>query len=127
MKKFILFVVVLILSLFLSLIFLISSNYHYKEDIIDKINSNYNKKVNYVNVVGNNYVVKTSKDVIVLDKDYKEITSLKLDDIKKLDCDLVYKKNKILYEKIEVKGNKNIYTYLDVLTLEVVDVVEIEG
>ena len=127
MKKLILVIIALILTIFLVLLFIVNNNKSYKANLIKDINNHYSKKVNYVNKYGNNFIVKTSDKVVALNEEYKEITSEKLNNIKKLDYDLVYKKNAIMYQKSQVKDKNIIYTYYDIKTGKEIDKLEIEG
>ena len=78
------------------------------------------EEITYSNEYNNYYIIKTTNQAIVLTKEYKEV---KKEDLSKLkgnfqDANLIYKTNKLMYEKVVVKNNKTIYEYYDALTGE---------
>ena len=82
-----------------------------------KIEKNYSltEKIIYTNQYGNFYIIKTPTKVIVLEKNYKLVME---EDINKLssdlsNLDLVYKTNKLMYEKKTNTKNKLKYKYYD--------------
>ena len=84
-----------------------------------KIKENYHiDKINYINTYGNYYIIKNNHQVIVLSKDYKEVLKEDIKDLKELDTktEIIYKKNKLVYEKKTMKGNKVTYQYYDAIT-----------
>ena len=127
MKKIIIIFIGLVLIFFLSIVFIVFNNNRYENNLLEDIKNNYSKDVLYVNKSLDNYVVRTKDKVVVLDSKYKEVSSLEIDKLYKMDCDLVYHKNAIMYEDVVVKGNKIIYTYYDAKSGKEVDKVEIEG
>lgn len=90
------------------------------EHLTKKIAKKYSKKENIVssNEYGNFYIIKTTSKVIVLTKDYKEVVKEDLSKLKKelSDLPLIYKTNKIMYEKTIRKNNKVKYEYYDAIT-----------
>lgn len=127
MKKLILIIIAIILILFTMLLFIVNSNNSYNTKLLKEVNKNYKEEVTYVNKYGNSYIVKTKDKVVVLDEEYKEIAKEELKNIKELDYALVYKKNKIMYQKSEAKDKDLIYTYYDIKTGKEIDKLEIEG
>ena len=127
MKKILLIIISILLIIFILLLFIINNNKSYKDNLLKEVNKKYPLEVKYVNKYGNNYIIKTKDKIIVLDNEYQEITSEYLEEIKKLDYDLVYKKNTIMYQKSQVKGKSIIYTYYDIKSGEEIDKLEIEG
>ena len=127
MKKIILIIIAIILILFTMLLFIVNSNNSYDTKLIKEINKNYKEEVTYVNKQGNSYIVKTKDKVVVLNEEYKEVTSEELKNIKELNYDIVYKKNKLMYQKSEVKKRSLIYTYYDINSGKEIDKLEIEG
>jgi len=75
------------------------------------------------------YIILTTKNLIVLDKNYKEILKEDIKKIKKIDKDneLVYRLNNVMYETKEINKDKIIYNYYDIYTNELIDTVEIGG
>lgn len=127
MKKVIIIFIGLVLIFFLSIVFIVFNNNRYESNLLEDIKNNYSKDVLYVNKSLDNYVVKTKNKVVVLDSKYKEVSSLEIDKLYKMDYDLVYHKNAIMYEDVVVKGSKIIYTYYDAKSGKEVDKLEIEG
>lgn len=127
MKKIILIIIAFILILFTMLLFIVNSNNSYDTKLIKEVNKKYKEEVTYVNKQGNSYIVKTKDKVVVLNEEYKEVTSEELKNIKELNYDIVYKKNKLMYQKSEVKKRSLIYTYYDINSGKEIDKLEIEG
>ena len=127
MKKVIILFISIVLVFFLSIFYIVNNNKSYKEDLLEEVNKNYAKDVVYANKYGNNYVVKTKEAIVVLNDKYEEVTSVSIEESVNLEYNLVYRKNAIMYQKSEVKGNTIIYTYYDIKTGEEIDKVEIEG
>lgn len=127
MKKVIILFISIVLVFFLSIFYIVNNNKNYKEDLLEEVNKNYAKDVVYANKYGNNYVVKTKEAIVVLNDKYEEVTSVSIEESVNLEYNLVYRKNAIMYQKSEVKGNTIIYTYYDIKTGEEIDKVEIEG
>lgn len=127
MKKVIILFISIVLVFFLSIFYIVNNNKSYKDDLLEEVNKNYAKDVVYANKYGNNYVVKTKEAIVVLNDKYEEVTSVSIEESVNLEYNLVYRKNAIMYQKSEVKGNTIIYTYYDIKTGEEIDKVEIEG
>ena len=127
MKKVIILFISIVLVFFLSIFYIVNNNKSYKEDLLEEVNKNYAKDIVYANKYGNNYVVKTKEAIVVLNEKYEEVTSVSIEESVNLEYNLVYRKNAIMYQKSEVKGNTIIYTYYDIKTGEEIDKVEIEG
>ena len=87
-----------------------------------------NEEITYSNQYGNYYIIKTKTKVIVLSKDYKEILK---EDLSKLannltDTSLVYKTNKLMYEKT-IRTKKQItYEYYDANSGKIINKVVLE-
>lgn len=127
MKKLILLLIACILIFFIAIVFIVNNNLAYKSDLLKEISKNYHHEVLYANKYGNNYIIKTKDKIVVLDKEYKEITSENIEEVKKLDYEIVYKKNIIMYQKTETKDKNILYTYYDIKTGQKLDELEIEG
>lgn len=127
MKKVIILLISIVLVFFLSIFYIVNNNKNYKEELLEEVNKNYAKDVIYANKYGNNYVVKTKEAVLVLNDKYEEVTSIALEETTNLEYDLIYRKNAIMYQSSEVKGNTIIYTYYDVKSGEEIEKLEIEG
>ena len=127
MKKVIIIFISLVLIFFLSVIFIVHNNNKYENNILNEVRDKYSKDVSYVNKYLDNYVVKTKDKVVVLNSKYEEVTSMNISDLYESSYDLVYRKNVIMYEKVDVDGINIIYTYYDVKSGEEIEKVEIEG
>ena len=120
MKK-ILKIVASIIFILITVIIYISyttdSNQQVLLNLTEKIKNNYNtnENINYSNEYGAYYIIKTDTKVIVLSKDYQEVVK---EDISKLketlpETNLIYKTNKLMYEKTIRKQKKVTYEYYD--------------
>lgn len=127
MKKVIIIFISLVLIFFLSVIFIVYNNNKYENNILNEVRDKYSKDVSYVNKYLDNYVVKTKDKVVVLNSKYEEVTSMNISDLYESSYYLVYRKNVIMYEKVDVDGINIIYTYYDVKSGEEIEKVEIEG
>ena len=127
MKKVIIIFISLVLIFFLSVIFIVHNNNKYENNILNEVRDKYSKDVSYVNKYLDNYVVKAKDKVVVLNSKYEEVTSMNISDLYESSYDLVYRKNAIMYEKVDVDGINIIYTYYDVKSGEEIEKVEIEG
>ncbi len=123
MKKKIIRIILLIIAIIvagiLSLSYTINNNNNYKNSIIKRINSHYHtENITYANTDGNYYIFTTKDNIIVLNKEYKEILKEKLNTLKekKDNYEIVYRTNKLMYENKELKKSKLIYTYYDAKT-----------
>ena len=124
MKKVIKIIIILLLLLLifiLSLSYTITENNNYKERIINKVKKHYQiDNIEYINYQDNYYIIKTKEEVIVLNKEFEEILKEKSIVLKENNnnYELVYKTNKLMYEKTTLNKNKVIYTYYDAKTNE---------
>ena len=115
----ILLIVIIILGVIFSLSYTINSNKNYKDNIIKKITEHYKTdNITYINTHGNYYIFTTKDNIIVLNKEYKEILKESIKELaeNKNNYEIVYKNNKLMYENTKLKGNKIIYTYYDAKT-----------
>ena len=133
MKKILKIIGCLIIG-FITIILYISYITDYNNETLSnltkEISKNYNttEEITYSNQYGNYYIIKTPSKVIVLSKDYKEITKEELSKIKELPnkAELVYKTNKLMYEKTIKKNKKLIYEYYDALSGEKIKTTKLE-
>lgn len=119
--KIIIILLVLLLICILSLSYTITENNNYKERIINKVKKHYQiDNIEYINYQDNYYIIKTKEEVIVLNKEFEEILKEKSIVLKENNnnYELVYKTNKLMYEKTTLNKNKVIYTYYDAKTNE---------
>lgn len=122
--------IVLILSCIIYISYITDNNTEEIKRIKNEISKNYNANggIEYINEYNNNYIIKTNNKVVVLSKDYKEIIK---EDISKLkdsikDAKLIYKTNKLMYEKTISKKNTITYEYYDALSGELIKSTKME-
>ena len=112
--------IVIIVILYFS--YITDNNNQEKEKLAKKITKNYNieEKINYTNEYNNYYILKTDSKVIVLTNDYKEVKKEDLSKLKEIspDLEIIYKTNKLMYEKTIRNKKKITYEYFDALTGE---------
>lgn len=130
-KKFILIIIVSLLIMWIALFYVVNNNKKYQSKLIEEVEKKYKteEKIKTVNKYDNNYIVITKNKVIVLDSKYNNI---KEEDLSSLaeninEYTLIYKNNKLMYEKIILKKDKVIYEYYDAYTYEYVNNLVLEG
>lgn len=131
MKKLIIIFVCLVVFLFGSVIYIVSRNNNYLNNILKDIknNSEIKEKIIYYNKYNNYYIVLTKDNIIVLDKDYKKVynnSTEKFQD-KTSEYEIIYKTDIPMYEETKKEGNNIKYIYYDIYTLDKLDEIEIEG
>lgn len=130
MKKIIIIFIVVVIIIFIRIGLLVNANSKYDDSLVNEIISNYRDvDVNYVNKYNSYLIFTTDDSLIVLDKDYKEIFNENLDKIYKMDgdYDILYKQNKVMFEKSKIKDRVLTYTYYDIYTGEEVSSVVLGG
>lgn len=131
MKKIIIIFICLVVFLFGSVIYIVNRNNNYLNNILENIknNSEIKEDIVYYNKYNNYYIVLTKDNIIVLDKDYKEVynnSTEKFQD-KTSEYEIIYKIDIPMYEEVKKEGNTIKYIYYDIYTLDVLDEIEIEG
>lgn len=106
----------------------LSSNNSYERKLINDIKRVYNTKdtIKNVNLFNNYYILTTTNNIIVLNNKFEEITTESLSKTLNLDHPIVYKNNKLMYEKKKVSSQKIIYKYYDLYTEELLDTITME-
>lgn len=131
MKKIIIVFISLVLLIFFFILFPVARNNKYTNNLEKEIKDNYEIKeeINYLNKSNLYYIILTTKNLIVLNKDYKEILKEDTNKIKILDKDyeIVYRLNNIMYETKEISKDKITYNYYDVYTNELIDTLVVGG
>ena len=118
--KILIIVIIIFITGTIYISYIDTNNEDYITNLTTKIKNHLkiNDEITYTNQYGNYYIVKTTKDIIVLTKDYKEVLKEKVsilnNDLK--EYDLIYKTNKLMYEKTIIKGNNLTYEYYDIKT-----------
>lgn len=131
MKKLIIIFICLVVFLSGSVIYIVSRNNNYLNNILKDIKSNseIKEEIIYYNKYNNYYIVLTKDNIIVLDKDYKEVynnSTEKFQD-KTSEYEIIYKTDIPMYEETKKEGNTIKYIYYDIYTLDKLDEIEIEG
>lgn len=131
MKKIIIIFICLAVFLFGSVIYIVNRNNNYLNNILEDIknNSEIKEDIIYYNKYNNYYIVLTKNNIIVLDKDYKEVynnSTEKFQD-KTSEYEIIYKTDIPMYEETRKEGNTIKYIYYDIYTLDELDEIEIEG
>ena len=131
MKKLIIIFICLVVFLSGSVIYIVSRNNNYLYNILKDIKSNseIKEEIIYYNKYNNYYIVLTKNNIIVLDKDYKEVynnSTEKFQD-KTSEYEIIYKTDIPMYEETKKEGNTIKYIYYDIYTLDKLDEIEIEG
>ena len=131
MKKIIIIFICLVVFLFGSVIYIVNRNNNYLNNILEDIknNSEIKEDIIYYNKYNNYYIVLTKNNIIVLDKDYKEVynnSTEKFQD-KTSEYEIIYKTDIPMYEETKKEGNTIKYIYYDIYTLDKLDEIEIEG
>ena len=128
MKKIMIICITILLVIFFSILLLVLKNDNYTKNIEKEIMKNYSLKeeIKYLNKFNLYYIIVTTENLIVLDNNYQEVFKDKKVKIEK-DKELVYRLNKVMYEKTEIIKDKVVYKYYDVYTNDLIDSVEIGG
>lgn len=123
MKKFfrsILTIIILLIIVILYISYITNHNQEELDNIKDNIKENYNLKedITYTNKYGNYYIFKTSTNIYVLNSEYKEILVEEISNLSSNNdnLEIIYKTNKLMYEKTTRKKNKIKYKYYDAKT-----------
>ena len=117
---------IILLSLFLILYisYIVDNNSQEVKKLEEKVLKHYapDSKVESINQYSNYYIIKTSSKVIVLDNQYKPILEEDLNKINSEvnDQELIYKTNKLAYEKKILKDKKLTYEYYDAISGELI-------
>lgn len=110
----------IIIFIILYISFILNRNNNYLEKMTKKIQDNYEIKeeITDTNQYGNYYIITTTKNVIVLNKEYQEIRKEDINILAEKDdnMELIYKTNKLMYEEKQVEDKVLIYKYYDATT-----------
>lgn len=118
--KIILTILSIIIIGILSISYIINQNYNSLDQIKETIQQNYpnSGEITYANLYGNYYIFTTETNVIVLNREYKEVLKEKSNVLASNpnEYPLIYKTNKLMYEKTIIQNNNLIYEYYDAKT-----------
>ena len=116
----ILILAIILITGILYISYITNHNQDELNDITKSIQENYSikDKITYTNRYGNYYIFTTASNVYVLNNEYKEIYQENLSRLAKNQENLaiIYKTNKLMYEKTIRKKDKITYEYYDALT-----------
>lgn len=131
MKKIIIIFILLVVISFSCVFYTVSKNNKYDSNMEREIKEKYSlqEDIKYLNKSNFYYIIETNTSLILLDGNYNEVQKISINDLYNLDkpYEIVYRLNKIMYEKKEVLSSKIIYTYYDIYTGEELDKVNIGG
>ena len=120
----ILIIVIILITGILYISYITNHNQDELNNITQNIKDNYSIKdeITYSNRYGNYYIFTTESDVYVLNNEYqkvyqKEISSLATNEE---NLPIIYKTNKLMYEKTIRKKDKITYEYYDALTNQLI-------
>lgn len=131
MKKIIIVFILIVLVSFTCVFYTVSKNNEYTSSIEKKVKEKYSlqEDIKYLNKSNFYYIIETNTLLILLDDNYNEVQKINTSELYSLDkpYEIVYRLNKIMYEKKEVLSTKIIYTYYDIYTGEVIETVNVGG
>lgn len=120
-------ILIVTVILFFNASYIVEKNEETKEKLTSQLQKKYQaSNINYTNQYNNYYIIKTDSNIVVLDKEYKEVLKEELSKIKEKKLNIIYKTNKLMYEKPIVKKDKLIYQYYDIYTGELLNTTELE-
>ncbi|MDD5827310.1 MAG: hypothetical protein SO108_01870 [Bacilli bacterium] len=127
MKKVLRSILIIVIILIIGILYISYITNHNQDElnnITQNIKDNYSVKdeITYSNRYGNYYIFTTESDVYVLNNEYqkvyqKEISSLATNEE---NLPIIYKTNKLMYEKTIRKKDKITYEYYDALTNQLI-------
>lgn len=119
LRSILIIVIILIIGI-LYISFITNHNQDELNNITKSIKDNYSIKdeITYSNRYGNYYIFATESDVYVLNNEYKEVYKKSINDLaeNQENLPIIYKTNKLMYEKTIRKKDKVVYEYYDALT-----------
>ena len=118
MKKIIIVFILIVLVSFTCVFYTVSKNNKYTSSIEKKVKEKYSlqEDIKYLNKSNFYYIIETNTLLILLDDNYNEVQKINTSELYSLDkpYEIVYRLNKIMYEKKEVLSTKIIYTYYSI-------------
>ena len=131
MKKIIIVFILIVLISFTCVFYTVSKNNKYTSSIekIIKEKNSLQEDIKYLNKSNFYYIIETNTLLILLDDNYNEVQKINTSELYNLDkpYEIVYRLNKMMYEKKEVLSTKIIYTYYDIYTGKVIEIVNVGG
>ena len=116
----ILIIVIILITGILYISYITNHNQDELNNITQNIKDNYSVKdeITYSNRYGNYYIFTTESDVYVLNNEYQKVYQKEISNLatNEENLPIIYKTNKLMYEKTIRKKDKIIYEYYDALT-----------
>ena len=123
-------IIILVICIIFYISYITDNNEQTLKKTTQKIKTHYktDEEITYTNEYGNYYIIKTKSKVIVLSKNYQEIVKEELSKLKEdiPNTNIIYKTNKLIYEKKLLKNKTLIYEYYDAKTGEKIDETTLE-
>ncbi len=116
----ILIIVIILITGILYISYITNHNQDELNNITQNIKDNYSVKdeITYSNRYGNYYIFTTESDVYVLNNEYQKVYQKEISNLatNEENLPIIYKTNKLMYEKTIRKKDKITYEYYDALT-----------
>lgn len=120
----ILIIVIILITGILYISYITNHNQDELNNITQNIKDNYSVKdeITYSNRYGNYYIFTTESDVYVLNNEYQKVYQKEISNLatNEENLPIIYKTNKLMYEKTIRKKDKITYEYYDALTNQLI-------
>lgn len=123
MKKVLRSILIIVIILIIGILYISYITNHNQDElnnITQNIKDNYSVKdeITYSNRYGNYYIFTTESDVYVLNNEYQKVYQKEISNLatNEENLPIIYKTNKLMYEKTIRKKDKITYEYYDALT-----------
>lgn len=127
MKKVLRSILIIVIILIIGILYISYITNHNQDElnnITQNIKDNYSVKdeITYSNRYGNYYIFTTESDVYVLNNEYQKVYQKEISDLatNEENLPIIYKTNKLMYEKTIRKKDKITYEYYDALTNQLI-------
>lgn len=127
MKKVLRSILIIVIILIIGILYISYITNHNQDElnnITQNIKDNYSVKdeITYSNRYGNYYIFTTESDVYVLNNEYQKVYQKEISNLatNEENLPIIYKTNKLMYEKTIRKKDKITYEYYDALTNQLI-------
>ena len=127
MKKVFRSIIIIVIILIIGILYISYITNHNQDElnnITQNIKDNYSVKdeITYSNRYGNYYIFTTESDVYVLNNEYQKVYQKEISGLatNEENLPIIYKTNKLMYEKTIRKKDKITYEYYDALTNQLI-------
>ncbi len=127
MKKVLRSILIIVIILIIGILYISYITNHNQDElnnITQNIKDNYSVKdeITYSNRYGNYYIFTTESDVYVLNNEYQKVYQKEISGLatNEENLPIIYKTNKLMYEKTIRKKDKITYEYYDALTNQLI-------